>query len=60
MAEREQTDPSRNSSTQIGILSSHDNRENTFQSQISYINSNDDYFWREVDARQIAGDDFGS
>lgn len=60
MAGQEQKDTSRNSSAQIGILlGSHAVREDTFQYEI-YINSNDDSFWREVDASQVAGDNFDS
>lgn len=60
MAGQEQKDPSRNRSAQIGIRGSHAIREGTLQYQILYINSNDNYFWRKVDASHVATGNFDS
>ena len=45
---------------QIGILGSHAIRGDTLQYQRLYINSNDNYLWRKVDASHVASGNFDS
>ena len=57
---RTESDMTEVTQQQIGILGSHAIRGDTLQYQRLYINSNDNYLWRKVDASHVVSGNFDS